>query len=193
MTMIALDQLDPHPGNANRMPPPLLAKLVEHIRATGHYPAIIVRPQGDASGRYQILDGHHRAEALRRLGHAQAACEVWDVDDEQASLLLLTLNRLRGEDDPLRRAELLKMVAERMGLEELARRVPEDVAHLRQVLALAQPLTELRPPPRVEEMPQAVTFFLNAGQRRALLGKLRAVSEDRSAALVQLLRLDSVS
>ena len=41
------------------------------------------------------------AEALRRLGRASARCEVWAVDDDEAMLLLATLNRLQGRDDVL--------------------------------------------------------------------------------------------
>ncbi|MBE3071108.1 MAG: ParB N-terminal domain-containing protein, partial [Planctomycetes bacterium] len=56
--------------------------------------------------RYQILNGHHRAQALRELGHTHARCDVWEVDDAEARLLLATLNRLEGRDDPGLRARL---------------------------------------------------------------------------------------
>src|SRR5262245_40077038 len=108
MPMIALDQLDDHPENANRMTPDALAKLRLHISRTGNYPPLIVRRSPACADRHQILDGHHRAKALRELGHTSAQCAVWDVqDDRRAAMLLLTLNRLHGEDDPRRRGTLL--------------------------------------------------------------------------------------
>src|SRR5262245_14781034 len=137
MPTIPLDQLDSHPDNANVMPAALFRKLVRHIETGGRYPPLIVRPAPDSSDvvqnvshdvshdhhrtpRYQILDGHHRAKALRQLGRESAECMVWDVDDEQADLLLLTLNRLHGEDDPQRRGALLERAARSLDLKSLA-------------------------------------------------------------------------
>lgn len=82
-----------------------MKKLKENIRSTGLYPAIIVRAKDDF---YQILDGHHRAIVLQELGYEEADCEIWNVDDKQALILLATLNRLRGTDDIQSRANLMK-------------------------------------------------------------------------------------
>ena len=190
MHLIPLDHLHAHPENANRMPEHLLVKLVEHIRVWGDYPPLIARPHPAQEDHYEILDGHHRAEALRRAGHAEARCEIWDVDDERARILLLTLNRLRGEDDPKRRGVILRQLSETMIATDLAARLPEDGAQIRKLIALTRPACSLAEPPDVDEMPQAVTFFLTGVQRRALLGRLRPIARDRSRALVALLELD---
>lgn len=195
MPTIPLDQLVDHPDNANRMPPALMEKLTRHIADSGDYPPLIVRDISTSQDekRYQILDGHHRARALRELGHTEARCEVWDVDDERAALLLLTLNRLEGVDDPQRRGLLLKRLADSVGVKELSKLVPEDPGRLRKLIEAS----EAPPPPveplDVEAMPQAVTFFLTAPQRRRLLKRLKPVAEDRSEALVSLLALDNES
>jgi hypothetical protein len=42
--MVALDDLVPHPLNANVMPDAMLGKLRAHIKRTGRYPHLIVRP-----------------------------------------------------------------------------------------------------------------------------------------------------
>jgi len=105
--MVPLDNLLPHPLNSNVMSPDLQAKLRAHIKWTGRYPFLVVRPPPDEPGKYQVLDGHHRVAVLRDLGHTEARCDVWQVDDREAKLLLATLNRLQGQDQPLRRAELV--------------------------------------------------------------------------------------
>src|SRR3989442_1264884 len=105
--MVPLDDLLPHPLNSNVMPPYLQAKLWAHIKRTGRYPFLVVRPHPDEPGKYQVLDGHHRVAVLRDLGHTEARCDVWQVDDREAKLLLATLNRLQGQDLPRRRAQLL--------------------------------------------------------------------------------------
>jgi len=191
MPTIALDLLDDHPDNANRMGEDLLAKLVAHIRDNGKYPPLIIRPHPQHAGRYQILDGHHRAKALHQLGRTEACCEIWDVDDGQTDLLLLTLNRLCGEDDPYRRGALLKRAAELGGLKELAAKLPEDVPRIHKLIEATQAPPLPSPPPDLASMPQAVTFFLTAGQRDRLFDRLKAVTRDRSEALVALLELGS--
>lgn len=191
MPTIALDLLDDHPDNANRMGKDLLAKLVAHIRDNGKYPPLIIRPHPQHAGRYQILDGHHRAKALHQLGRTEACCEIWDVDDGQTDLLLLTLNRLCGEDDPYRRGALLKRVAKLCGLKELAAKLPEDIQRIGKLIEATQAPPPPSPPPDLASMPQAVTFFLTAGQRDRLFDRLKAVTRDRSAALVALLELSS--
>ncbi|MEE9130937.1 MAG: ParB/RepB/Spo0J family partition protein [Phycisphaerales bacterium] len=191
MPTIALNLLDNHPDNANRMGEDLLAKLVAHIRDNGKYPPLIIRPHPQYAGRYQILDGHHRAKALHQLGRTEACCEIWDVDDGQTDLLLLTLNRLCGEDDPYRRGALLKRVAKLCGLTELAAKLPEDVQRIRKLIETTQAPPSPLTPPDLASMPQAVTFFLTAGQRDRLFDRLKAVARDRSEALVALLELGS--
>ena len=61
MPLISLNALDAHPDNANHMPAATLAKLITHIRDSGEYPPLIVRPHPKNADRFQILDGHHRA------------------------------------------------------------------------------------------------------------------------------------
>lgn len=193
MPTIRLDHLAAHPDNTNRMPADLLEKLTRNIEESGKYPPIIVRPLPASNGQYQILDGHHRARALGELGHESARCEIWEVDDEQATFLLLTLNRLEGSDDPQARGELLSRLAGSSDLAELARRLPEDAARLRKLIKASEPPPPTVSPPDPEAMPQGVTFFLTALQRRNLVRRLRAVATDRSAALVSLLELDELA
>jgi hypothetical protein len=235
MRSIPLTQLDAHPDSANRMSAPMLEKLAAHIREGGRYPAIIVRPAPESRApqrsvdrprrrrspgaqRFQIIDGHARVEALRSLGRRAATCDVWRVDDEQAAILLATLNRLRGNDDPHRRAALLARLAGARGAAALAARLPEDARRLRAMLALATPPglaapsreiapsvpmarnAGVDPPPARLAAPgpshapaaldlQPLTFFLAAPLRSRLLDRLRAFPGTRSEALASLLGL----
>ncbi len=131
---IALARLRPHPANPNVMDDALLAKLSENIRREQNYPPLIVRPHPDEPGAYQILDGHWRFEVLRRLGFPSARCYVWPCDDATALVLLATLNRLEGQDEPRLRAELLAQLAALASPEELARLLPEDRGDLQRTL-----------------------------------------------------------
>ncbi|MEM9560843.1 MAG: ParB/RepB/Spo0J family partition protein [Planctomycetota bacterium] len=184
-TPIALTDLRAHPANSNTMPAKRLAKLAAHIGRTGRYPPVIVRPLGDA---YQVLDGHHRVKALTQLGHDTAQCEVWDVDDREALILLATLNRLEGGDDPRKRGALVSALRGQVGLPALAKLLPEDTGRLRALSALhdAPPPRPL-PPAAVGRAPVAVTFFMSKSQRHALDARLRAHGGPREAALLELI------
>ena len=136
--MVPLDDLRPHPLNSNVMPEDLKEKLRAHIRRTGRYPFLVVRPHPEELGRYQVLDGHHRVEILRELGHTDARCDVWDVNDREAKLLLATLNRLQGQDLPIRRAGLLHELLGEMSLDDLAGLLPETDKQLEELHALLE-------------------------------------------------------
>lgn len=175
VVMIALSRLRAHPANSNVMKEALLAKLMERIGESGQYPPIIVRRRGQsiapAEDEYQVLDGHHRWKALQRLGRTHAACVVWEADDAQALVLLATLNRLQGQDDPRKRAALLASLHEQYGktAAELGRWLPEAREDLNKLLMLGKQ-TKLPALKKVkdESLPGSVFFFLDAAQRARL-------------------------
>jgi ParB-like chromosome segregation protein Spo0J len=135
---IPLDDLLPHPLNSNVMAPEYREKLLAHIRRTGRYPYLVVRPHPGEPGKYQVLDGHHRVSVLRELGHAEARCDDWRVDDREAKLLLATLNRLEGQDQPLRRAQLLHELLAEMSAVDLGGLLPETEAEIRDLHSLLE-------------------------------------------------------
>ncbi len=136
LIVVPLGRLRPHPANANVMDERWLEKLAENIRREGDYPPLIVRPHPTERGCYELLDGHQRWPVLKRLGHKHARCYLWPCNDRTALVLLATLNRLEGRDDPLKRAELLRELSALGSFEELARLLPEDGSSIRQTLGL---------------------------------------------------------
>ena len=135
--MVPLDDLVAHPLNSNVMPEDLRDKLRAHIKRTGRYPFLVVRPHPE-TGKYQVLDGHHRIAILRELGHVKARCDVWDVDDREAKLLLATLNRLQGQDLPIRRAQLIHELLGEMNIEDLGGLLPETEKQLEELHTLLE-------------------------------------------------------
>src|SRR5258708_1872303 len=134
--MVPLDDLVAHPLNSNVMSPDLTAKLRAHIKRTGRYPYLIVRPHPEEQGKYQVLDGHHRVAVLRELGHTEARCDVWEVNDREARLLLATLNRLQGQDQPRKRAELIHELLGEMSLDDLGGRLAWTAKQMEEVPAV---------------------------------------------------------
>jgi ParB-like chromosome segregation protein Spo0J len=173
--MVPLDQLQPHPMNANVMSADLQAKLKAHIKRTGRYPHLIVRPHPEEAGTYQVLDGHHRLVVLRELGHSEARCDVWQVDDREANLLLATLNRLEGQDQPVRRAQLIHELLGEMSLDDLAGLLPETDRQLEDLHALlefpAEEIAELLDQEAEAEekvLPRVMSFVVTADQEQVI-------------------------
>lgn len=173
--MIALDSLRPHPLNTNVMPEDLRAKLRAHISRTGRYPFVVVRPHPEEPDEFQILDGHHRVEILRELGHTEARCDVWNVDDRETKLLLATLNRLEGSDVPIRRAQLIHELLGEMNLGDLAGLLPETDKQLEELEALLQfPAEEIADllAEEAEEaervLPRVMTFVVTPEQEQVI-------------------------
>jgi hypothetical protein len=133
---IAIDKLTAHPGNANRMSKANFAKLVRNIERTGRYEPLIVRPEPKRDGFFQIINGHHRCEALKKLGFTKADCIVWDVDDGQTDILLATLNRLCGTDEAAKKIALVKRLSERLDTKHLAKLLPYPQKQIQRLATL---------------------------------------------------------
>ncbi len=165
LLQIPLERLRRHPANPNRMDEERLGKLAENVSREGDHPPIVVRPHPEEEGAYQVLDGHQRWEILRRLGQEEALCYVWPCDDPTALVLVATLNRLQGTDEPLARAELLRDLAALMPIEELSALLPEDAATIHQGLELLESdleglLAAFAQPPAPDDGLRAVTFVV---------------------------------
>lgn len=168
---IPISDLLPHPLNSNVMPEDLREKLAAHIKQSGRYPMVIVRPHPDEPGRYQILDGHHRVQVLKDLGHTEVRCDVWDVTDREAKVLLATLNRLQGADQPIRRAQLIHELLGEMSLEDLAGLLPETDKQLEELHALLEfPAEEIAAmlaedaETQEKTLPQVLTYVVTPAQ-----------------------------
>jgi ParB-like chromosome segregation protein Spo0J len=181
LVWVPLERLRPHPANANRMGEEQLSKLAENIAREGEYPPLIVRPHPDEQGAYQVLDGHQRWEVLTRLGHKQALCYAWPCDDRTALVLLATLNRLEGTDEPLKRAELLRELAALVPVEELAALVPEDAAAIHQSLEFLESdlealLAAFEQEPTSDDSLRAITFVVTSEDEAVIEQAVSAVA-----------------
>ena len=170
--MIPLDELMAHPLNANIMSEDLREKLKVHIKQSGRYPFLVVRPY---EGKYQVLDGHHRIAILKELGHREARCDVWEVDDREAKLLLATLNRLEGQDQPIRRAQLIHELLGEMSLDDLGGLLPETDKQIEELHSLLEfPAEEIAAQLEAEAeeaekvLPRVMSFVVSPEQEQLI-------------------------
>ena len=137
---VAIDKLIGHRANPNRMSGASFKKLVGHIERTGNYEPIVVRPHPDKSGCFEIINGHHRVEALKQLGRERCDCVVWQVDDTEALLLVATLNRLCGSDELDKKSELIKSLCKRFSTKELVGKLAESRKSIERLKELSRPV-----------------------------------------------------
>jgi hypothetical protein len=188
-----LTRLVPHPDHANRMSRRNFAKLVRHIERTGCYEPLVVRPCPGRSGFFQIVHGHGRCDALRKLGHKTAEVVVWEVDDEQADLLLATLNRLNGRDTLDKKLTVLRRLSAAMPSGKLAKLLPQTQGQIDRLLSTKPPAPAARDKAPALAIP--MVFFVDESQQRTIEAALslgvpapdtQARAARRAAALAQI-------
>jgi hypothetical protein len=170
---IRLNRLVPHPDNANRMSRANFAKLIRNIERAGHYEPLVVRPHPNQTGKFQIINGQHRCEALRQLGRKTAQAVVWNMDDEQADILLTTLNRLSGRDMLEKKLNVLRRLCRVIPLHDLAKLVPQTQGQLQRLMSrkLNPAKVQIRQP--LHAIP--LVFFVDEAQQRLIEDALASV------------------
>jgi len=163
---IPLAKLYEHPGNPNTMSAVVFGKLVRNIERTGRYEPLVVRPHRSMPGGFEILNGHHRVKALAKLGYESADAVVWEVDDEQADILLATLNRLCGSDKMSKRSAILKRLSERLSSGEIARLLPETASQIEKLLTLKLP--DVTMAAGVNSFAEPLVFFVTEEQAETI-------------------------
>ncbi len=175
---IEIFRLYPHPGNPNRMSKENFRKLVRHIECSGRYEPLIVRPMSNDS-QYQIINGHHRLEALKQLGYETCDCVAWEVDDDEANLLLATLNRLCGQDVLEKKTALLDKLNSKLKVAELARLLPQTKTQIQRLIDLHKDGLKLKlAQPDEQSIAYPFVFFLNAKQKQIVDKALSLASTD---------------
>ena len=170
---VPMDKLAAHPENPNRMSKANFKKLKRHIKQTGNYEPLIVREHPEIENHFQIINGHHRAEALRQIGENFADCVVWNVDDEEARILLATLNRLGGKDVLSLKSKLIQNLSEKLDIKELSKFLPDTkqvIERLRDIENLKFEISDLKTERKA--FLNTLVFFLNDEQMKTVQSAL---------------------
>lgn len=123
-------------------------------------------PRIEHRGRFQIINGYHRWQALRQLGYKRADVIVWDVDDDQADLLLATLNRLAGSDELSRKISLLKKLSKKMNARELSKLIPQTPGQIKRLVNLRIPKSPAKIPS--DKFANPLVFFVTDEQKKVI-------------------------
>jgi len=140
-----------------------LQELADSIEASGLLQPVVVRPQPNAAGRYELIAGERRWRAVQRLGWKTLPAVVKEVDDRSLLTLALIENLQRDALSPLDAARGYQQLMQEFTLpqHEVARLVGKDRSTVSNTLRL------LRLPEEVQQLVEARR--LSEGHARALL------------------------
>ncbi len=105
---IEMSKLYPYEGNPFRVTDDdQMEMLVDSIKAKGIIEPLIVRPDG--SGEYEIISGHRRFHACKKLGLKMIPCYVSEMSREDAIVVLVDSNLYRDGLLPSEKAFAFRM------------------------------------------------------------------------------------
>ena len=90
-----------------------MLKLIDSIQENGQMMPVFVRPAKDGNG-YEMIAGHRRKFAFKQLGLTEIQAIVRDLDDDQATILMVDSNVQRENILPTERGYAYKMRLEAM-------------------------------------------------------------------------------
>ena len=89
-----------------------MLKLIDSIKENGILIPALVRPKAD--GTYEMISGHRRKYAMSHIGLKEMKVIVRDLDDDQATILMVDSNIQRENIYPYERGYAYKMRLEAM-------------------------------------------------------------------------------
>nr|WP_294914276.1 ParB/RepB/Spo0J family partition protein [uncultured Neokomagataea sp.] len=161
---LAVDVLAPSPFQPRKdMNPARLEELAVSIRSRGVLQPLLVRPNPEKDGHYQIIAGERRWRAAQQAGLHDVPVHIRELDDMDAMAAALVENLQRADLNPIEEAEGLQRLLTDYVLtqEELAGAVGKSRPHIANMLRLLKLPQEVRHHVREGR--------LSAGHARALL------------------------
>lgn len=120
--IVNVDDLVANNYNPNAMEQQVFDSLAEQMtEAGGVAQTVIVRPLDGKPGKYEIVDGEHRVKTAAIAGIKRILVANVPLSDGQAKLKTLSMNHLRGQDLPIKLAQLLVSLNREYTVEEIAR------------------------------------------------------------------------
>ncbi|HIE15279.1 TPA: hypothetical protein EYP70_08415, partial [Candidatus Bathyarchaeota archaeon] len=103
----SISSLKPNRWNMNFLSRKEMKRLIRRMAESGRdgTPPIIVRPVNDG---YEIIDGEQRWRAAKKLGWKSVKVMVLNVNDEEAKILCLSYNLLRGRVNWFKLSDVLR-------------------------------------------------------------------------------------
>lgn len=161
--------------NPNKMDEVKFKSLVRSIKERKFIVPIIANTKGT------VIDGEHRYLASKECGLETVSVITVDMTEDEMKLGTLGLNGIRGENIPLKLAQLLQDLNQRYSLDEIAERIGFDSGFLKDRLELLKIPEDLvkqleeDAKLREQELPVVLNFVLTKEQESIITGILEQV------------------
>lgn len=160
---LALDQLQPRPGQPRRHIDPVeLEAMAATIRILGMIQPIVVRPlPNDPAGSYEIVAGERRWRAAQLAALNTVPVIIRHLDEQRTALYSLAENVARSDLNPIDLAKGYQQVVKELGFSqtELAEAIGQNIKTVNRILQLLK-------------LPQAIQNFIEQGSLSAKHGEL---------------------
>lgn len=128
--MIETDLIKPNEYNPNSMNEDQFAMLVADFEENGFVGQPII-----INSNNEIIDGEHRWRVARHLGYEKVPVVVFNPKDEDhQKMLTIGWNAKRGENSPLKLAEIITDLNQRHTLEEMSVKMGFSIDSIREKL-----------------------------------------------------------
>lgn len=133
IVMIPTKDIAPNEYNPNVVPEAIMKQLKTSIKENGIEQPVLVRKTEnfDVTKLYIIIDGEHRWRTAQDLGLKEIPCTVKDISEHEAMIQTINMNKLRGEFDQLKLADVLKSLKDVYSPEELEAKLGYTLVELK--------------------------------------------------------------
>jgi len=118
--LIKIEEIRKNNYNPNVVPEEILEQLIKKIKEEGFLQPILLRrikPKGKI--KYEIIDGEHRFIAGIKTNYTELPSIIVDKNLPDAMISTINMNKLRGEFDTLKLAEVIHTLHKTYSMEEL--------------------------------------------------------------------------
>ena len=118
--LVKLSEIRLNKYNPNVVPDEIMEQLERRIEEEGFLQPVLLRniePEGEV--KYEVIDGEHRFLAAKKLDYEEIPSIIVDKKLPEAMLATINMNKLRGEFDTLKLAEVIHTLHESYSMEEL--------------------------------------------------------------------------
>jgi ParB family chromosome partitioning protein len=137
--IVPVEHLSPSPFQPRGiMDPAALADLVDSIKSRGILQPLLVRPNPDQPGYFQIIAGERRWRACQEAGLHEVPVLVRDLTDQETMAAALVENLQRQDLNAIEEAEGYKRLFDEFGMtqETLAESIGKSRSHIANTLRL---------------------------------------------------------
>lgn len=133
---LPIEEIQPASWSANEMTTEMKEHLRSSIERFDLVVPLVVRHTKD--GLYETVGGAQRLAVMKVMGATTVPCVFVHIEDTEARLLSQALNRIAGEDDLGRRADIIRDLLEAMPEQDILAILPDSAENLRALASIGE-------------------------------------------------------